>query len=1030
MRDFKLSTNSSYSVLVSGFGSIGQRHITNLKTLGLTRIAASDPDADRLRLAESEFGVQGFADFHSALAEWKPDIVFVCSPPIYHVPQCLDALRVGAHVFVEKPLSDTLRGVGQLITEARQRQRIVQVGYNLRFNAGLRKLKELIDQGVVGRVLFVHAEAGQYLPDWRPWQDYSRSYSARRDLGGGILLDGSHELDYICWLLGRPTEIMCMAGKVSQLDVSVEDCAAVLLRFAGGAQAEVHLDFVQQGYTRTCKVVGDLGTAIWDFDSPDLKLFLAKDKRWQTVPADPAAEGMYVAEVRHFLECVASGRAPLVDLKQARDVLELVLAAKSSSTSQEQSISLWAERKGKVVAVIQARMGSSRLPGKSMAAIEGHPMLWHVVKRVERATLVSEVVVATSELPADDAIAEFCKQEGIRCFRGSENDVLDRYYQAARAESADAVVRVTGDCPLIDPAVIDRVVESFLAGDYDYVSNTLVRTYPDGLDTEVFSFPALEEAWKQASRPSEREHVTPYLHSPRFRTLSVKNDMSLPLKRHRWTVDEAADLEFVRGVYAGLHQQQKTDFGMLDVLEYLHEKTELQSFNASITSNEGYYRSLFKEASTEPVAKRPRTQSENWLRRAQKVIPGCAQTFSKGYNQHVKGVAPIFLERGEGCRVWDVDGNEYIDYIQGLLPNILGYDHREVNAAVVLQLTQGHSFSLPHPLEVELAERLVRLIPCAEMVRFGKNGSDATSGAVRAARAFTKRDRVACCGYHGWQDWFIGTTTRSAGVPVAVRELTHPFPYNDLKALDQLLTGHPGEFAAVIMEPFNFTEPAPGFLKGVKELAARHGAVLIFDEICSGFHFGLGGAQKRYGVTPDLACFGKAMGNGFPIACVVGSAEIMKVFEEIFFSFTFAGEVASIAAALKVLDILEFTDALTRMEANGRTLQDGVNILAKHAGLSERVSCIGHPSWSLMKFRDANGQDSPLLRSLVSQELCKRGILTLVTHNMTAAHDENSIAKTLEVYASVFKIVADWLQDPDPSRFLEGSMIEPVFRVR
>jgi len=1025
-----LSNKASYSVVVSGFGSIGQRHITNLKSLGITRIAVSDPDMDRLKLAEAEFGARIFTDYHAALAEWKPDIVFVCSPPIYHVPQCLDAVRVGAHVFVEKPLSDTLRGVGQLLSEARQRQRIVQVGYNLRFNPGLRKLKEIIDSGVIGPVLFAHAEAGQYLPDWRPWQDYSRSYSARRDLGGGILLDGSHELDYMCWLLGRPTEIMCMAGKVSRLDVSVEDCADILMRFASGAQAQVHIDFVQRSYARVCKVAGELGTVIWDFDSPEVKLFFAKDKKWQAVAVDPSAEGMYVAEVRHFLECVQAGKTPLVDLKQARDVLELVLAAKSSSTSQEQAVSLWAERKGKVVAVIQARMGSSRLPGKTMADIEGQPMLWHVVQRVKRASLVNQIVVATSKQSGDDPIAEFCRKEGIQCFRGSEDDVLDRYYHAARAQNADVVVRVTGDCPLIDPVVVDRVVESFIAGDYDYVSNTLVRTYPDGLDTEVFSFAALEEAWRQATRPSDREHVTPYLHSPRFRKFSVKSELPLAPKRLRWTVDQSEDLEFVRGVYHGLRQKQKSEFGMADVLEYLQERSELQNFNASITSNEGYYRSLCKEASSEPVAKRPRTQSENWLQRAQRVVPACAQTFSKSYNQHVRGVAPIFLERGKGCRVWDVDGNEYIDYIQGLLPNILGYDHREVNAAVSLQLTQGHSFSLPHPLEVELAERLVRLIPCAEMVRFGKNGSDATAGAVRAARAFTRRDQVACCGYHGWQDWYIGTTTRNAGVPRAVRDLTHPFPYNDLAALEKLLEGHRGEFAAVIMEPVNFVEPAPGYLQGVKDLATRHGAVLIFDEICSGFHFGLGGAQKRYGVTPDLACFGKAMGNGFPISCVVGRAEIMKIFEEIFFSFTFAGEVASIAAALKVLDILEFTDALTRMEATGRILQDGVNMLAKHAGLAERISCVGHSTWSLVKFRDHEGKDSALLRSLVSQELCKRGVLALVTHNMTAAHDENAIARTLEVYASVFKMVAGWLREPDPARFLEGSMIEPVFRVR
>jgi glutamate-1-semialdehyde 2,1-aminomutase/spore coat polysaccharide biosynthesis protein SpsF len=412
------------------------------------------------------------------------------------------------------------------------------------------------------------------------------------------------------------------------------------------------------------------------------------------------------------------------------------------------------------------------------------------------------------------------------------------------------------------------------------------------------------------------------------------------------------------------------------------------------------------------------------------VIPGCAQTFSKGYTQHVQGVAPLFLQRGQGYRVWDVDGNEYIDYIQGLLANILGYAHPEVNAAASAQYDEGHSFSLPHPLEVQLAERLTRLIPCAEMVRFGKNGSDATSGAVRAARAFTKRDRIACCGYHGWQDWYIGSTTRNAGVPGAVRALTHPFPYNDLPTLEKLLREHPGEFAAVIMEPVNFVEPQPGHLQAVKELTHKHGALLIFDEICTGFRFALGGAQARYGVLPDLACFGKGMGNGFPIACVVGRSAVMRIFEESFFSFTFGGEAASLAATLKVLNILEQTDALARMEANGRWLQEGFNALAQEAGLAERFQCVGHPSWSLLKFRDANGVDSLLERSLFQQETVKRGILLMVTHNITAAHDSEAIERTLETYAVVLKTLANWLSDPKPQRFLEGAMIQPVFRVR
>jgi glutamate-1-semialdehyde 2,1-aminomutase/spore coat polysaccharide biosynthesis protein SpsF len=680
-----------------------------------------------------------------------------------------------------------------------------------------------------------------------------------------------------------------------------------------------------------------------------------------------------------------------------------------------------------IVAIVQARMGSSRFPGKTLADLMGRPMLARVAERVKLARAVDRVVVATSTAPQDDPIAEFCRKEQVACFRGSEDDVLDRFCGAAKEYGADVVVRITADCPLIDPGVIDRVIERFQRGDCDYVSNALRYTYPDGLDTEVFSVAALQQAGREAKKPSEREHVTPYLRSGKFRTVNVENEVPLE-KSQRWTVDHPADLEFVRGVYSAFCG--RTDFRYQEVMQLLKERPELAATQTEAITNEGYYRSLYRQAKAGAAPKLRLAKSQEWFARSKKVIPSCAQTFSKGYTQYVQGVAPLFLEHGEGCHVWDVDGNQYIDYVQGLLPNILGYAHPDVNRAAAEQLAQGHSFSLPHPMEVELAERLTRLIPCAEMVRFGKNGSDATSGAVRAARAFTKRDRVACCGYHGWQDWYIGTTTRNAGVPRAVRELTHPFVYNDLASLEKILAAHPGEFAAVIMEPVNFVEPAQGFLAGVKNLCGKHGAVLIFDEICSGFHFGLGGAQKLFGVTPDLACFGKAMGNGFPIACVVGRAEIMQTFDEIFYSFTFAGEVASMAAAMKVLYILEHTDALARIEANGRRLVEGLKSLAKEAGLAGRVDAVGRPQWSLLKFRNPDGTDSAVMKNLFQQEAIKRSILLLATHNVTAAHDTSAIEQTLSAYAEVLKTLAGWLSEPAPERFLEGAMAQPVFKVR
>jgi glutamate-1-semialdehyde 2,1-aminomutase/spore coat polysaccharide biosynthesis protein SpsF len=1026
----RISDWVGYRALVVGCGSIGRRHAKNLKSLGVRHLGLCDTSPEALNRCQEEVNGEAFGDYGQALRKFDPDIVLICTPPVYHVEEALAALQARAHVFIEKPLSHESSGIQALIAEARRRDRNVQIGYNMRFQPGLRILKELVDSGKIGRVLWLSAEAGQYLPDWRPWQHYRESYSARHELGGGIILDGSHELDYICWLLGRPTEVTCRAEHLSSLDVDVEDSAWIYLSFPEGRRAELHLDFVQRAYTRTCKVVGETGTVVWDFGVPEVRWFSAGQPGWRSIPYVFEVNDMYVAEIVHFLESLGNKTGPMVDLEQGRDVIRVVEAAKKSSEEERPQALNWTGELsvGPVVAIIQARMGSSRLPGKSLAEIENRPMLWHVIQRSKRARLVNRVVVATSTAPADDVIEKMCRENDVTCYRGSENDVLDRFYHAARAEKAAQVVRITADCPLIDPEVIDRVVRRFQRGDLDYASNAMVRTYPDGLDTEICSFLALERAWHEATKASEREHVTPYLRSEKFRTANVENDSVSIYQHYRWTVDEAADLEFIRAVYKAF--RGKESFLMKDVLELIEKNPGLEKMNSDIVSNIGYYKSLFEDARAAAAPRRSIEKSKAWLERARKVIPGAAQTFSKGANQHVRGVAPVFLAKGKGCRVWDVDGNEYIDYIQGLLPNILGYAHDEINAAAAAQLGQGHSFSLPHPVEVELAERLTRLIPCAEMVRFGKNGSDATAGAVRAARGFTGRERIACCGYHGWQDWYIGSTTRNTGVPQGVRALTHPFVYNNLGSLQKLLDEHKGEFAAVIMEPANFTPPAAGFLESVRELAHEHGALLIFDEICSGFHFGLGGAQKMFGVTPDLACFGKAMGNGFPISCVVGRADVMRVFEEIFFSFTFGGEVASMAAVMKVLDILEGTDALTRINVNGRLLQEGLNALAQRAGLQDRIQCVGYPFWSLIKLLDADGKDSFLLRSLFTQECVKRGVLLLATHNMTAAHDPLAIEGTLKVYAEVCKTMAKWLSDPHPEAYLEGEIIQPVFRVR
>ena len=398
-------------------------------------------------------------------------------------------------------------------------------------------------------------------------------------------------------------------------------------------------------------------------------------------------------------------------------------------------------------------------------------------------------------------------------------------------------------------------------------------------------------------------------------------------------------------------------------------------------------------------------KSQAYLERAERTIPLGSQTFSKSRTQYPYGVSPYFISHAKGSRVWDLDGNEYIDFINSLAAVTLGYLDPDVTQAVREQLERGVIFSLPHTLEAEVAELICEMVPCAEMVRFGKNGSDATSGAIRLARAYTARERVAVCGYHGWQDWYIGSTARNRGVPQATRDLTHTFGYNDLESLRTLLQAHAGEFAAVILEPMNTTEPAAGFLAGVKALAHEHGAVLVFDETITGFRYAKGGAQEYFGVIPDLATFGKGLANGYPVSAVAGRRDIMKLMEEIFFSFTFGGETLSLAAAKATLLKLQSQDVIGTIRQRGEALLAGVRERIVKHGLGEMLTATGHPSWSFLLMRDVNGVSQWHSKTLFMQELFERGILAYGTHNISFAHSEQDIGRLLDVYDEVFPLL-------------------------
>lgn len=423
-------------------------------------------------------------------------------------------------------------------------------------------------------------------------------------------------------------------------------------------------------------------------------------------------------------------------------------------------------------------------------------------------------------------------------------------------------------------------------------------------------------------------------------------------------------------------------------------------------------------------------------RRAQRAIPAGCHTYSKGDDQFPAN-APRFIERGEGCRVWDADGREFIDWGMGLRSVILGHAHPRVTEAVVETVREGTNFTRPSRIEMEVAERLIGLIPCAEMVKFAKNGSDVTTAAVRLARAATGRDLVAFPAEHpfySFDDWFIGSTVVDAGVPDAVKRLSLTFPYGDLPALERLLDEHGERIAAVVMEAATDAEPPAGYLEGVRELTRRHGTLLVFDEMITGIRWDLRGAQSFYGVTPDMATFGKAIGNGYSVSALVGRRDVLELGglehdrpRVFLLSATHGGERHALVAVRETLAELEESDGVPRLWRTGEALQRGLRAAIAEAGLEDLVACGGYPCSPTLAFRGSDPRAGAELRTLFLQETVARGIL-IPYIAPSLSHTAADVERTVEASGEGLAIVAEALERGDAAERLQGPPVKPVFR--
>lgn len=667
----------------------------------------------------------------------------------------------------------------------------------------------------------------------------------------------------------------------------------------------------------------------------------------------------------------------------------------------------------KRVAIVQARMGSVRCPKKVMRPVCGVPLIKLLLRRLYASKVIDQIVLATSTSLENDELASFVHSLGLAVFRGAEHDVLDRYYQAAKEHNADIVVRITGDCPVIDPAIVDQVVQLLESSSADYASNVDPPTFPDGLDVEAFRFAALEEAWKKAETASDREHVTPFLReSTNFSRISLAGDSDYSM--YRWTVDEPVDFELMETIFSEFGTERV--FPWQDVIPVMKNCPERFLANRHLKRNSGSEMS---------------TGQKLWTR-AKSIIPGGSQLLSKRAEMFHPVRWPAYYKKAKGSRVWDLDGREYIDMsYNGIGACVLGAADPDVDAAAIRAIHDGTMSTLNCPEEVELAELLCELHPWASKVRYARTGGEALAMAVRIARAATGKDVIAFCGYHGWHDWYLAANLADDhsldghllpglepnGVPRCLSGTAFPFRYNDIGQLESIVAEHGGNLAAVVMEPIRGDWPASGFLQSVKELCEKTGAVLIFDEVTAAFRLNVGGAHLVLSkVTPDIAVFGKAISNGYAMAAVIGTAEIMEAAQSSFISSTYWTERIGPSAALATIKKYREQNVHEHLHAIGSRVRQVWHQAAELANLP--ISVGGIVPLSHFTF---DVYDPTSAKTLLTQLMLERDFLASTAFYATYAHSQHDLDAYDIACQEIMVAIADACSKKTLSESLSGA---------
>jgi glutamate-1-semialdehyde 2,1-aminomutase len=650
----------------------------------------------------------------------------------------------------------------------------------------------------------------------------------------------------------------------------------------------------------------------------------------------------------------------------------------------------------KTTIIIQARMGSSRFPGKVMKKINGIPMIGLIVKRLKKSKKCERIVVATSKNKKNKNLVKYLKKNHIPVFLGSEDDVLSRYFKAASKYKSKTIVRITGDCPLADPNIVDHFVSEFEKKNYDYISNFEPWTYPDGLDVEVFSYKLLNDANRFATKHNRRGGgvVFDFLrsHKKKYNVGNIKCSIKNAFKL-RLTVDEKEDFDLVSKIYS--HFSPNIYFNLTDIMKYYKKYKRNFKINSNIKRNEGFDLPL----------------SQKIWKRALKIIPGGNMLLSKNPDLYLPGKWPTYFSKTAGCHVWGVDKKKYLDICtMGVGTNSLGYSNKIIDNAVIKNIRQGNMSTLNCLEEVTLAEKLIELHPWSDMAKFARTGGEANALAIRIARASTERYRVAFCGYHGWHDWYLSSTLKNKdnlnfhlfpnmnikGLPPELKNTSFPFKYGDLKGLKKLCNDK--SIGIIKMEVCRNTKPNVKYLSQVRKLATQNNIILIFDECTTGFRETLGGIHKKININPDMAIFGKALGNGYPITAVIGKKQIMVNAKRTFASSTFWTDRIGPTAALKTLELMEKKKSWNIIVNKGKYITKKWKELAKKNNL--KIKIYGVPS--LAKFEIVSKNWSKY-KNYITQEMLKKNILATSTIYPCTEHSKKNINLYLKNLNLIFK---------------------------